>query len=289
MLNVLIAGLASGLLYGLLGFAIVVLYRMTRIANFAEGSLATLGAALVWDLVSKHGMPLGLAVPASIAVLGVFGVIVYLAVLRPRHDAGELNLTVRTLGLYLLLFSLTDKWLGEGQPFTFPQIFPVRSITVGPLRIAESSLVVAGTAVVLAAGFVALFSWTRAGLLLRGIGSDRDTARLLGASVRWLEALAWLLAAAVAAVAGILTAPTTLVSSDMMDSSLLYVFAGVVIGGLTSLGGAFIGGVTVGVVQGVAYFYGNADLSLLSVFALFLATLLIRPRGLFGQRVQERL
>jgi len=289
MLDVLIAGVASGLLYGLLGFAIVVLYRMTRIANFAEGSLATLGAALVWDLVSRHGVPLGIAVPVSIAALGVFGGIVHWVVMRASDGAGQLNLTVRTLGLYLLLFSLTDKWLGQGQPFTFPRIFPVRSITLGPLHVAESSLAVAGIAVVLAAGFLALFKWTHSGLLLRGIASDRDTARLLGANVRWLESLAWVLAAAVAAVVGILTAPTTLVSSDMMDSSLLYVFAGVVIGGLTSLGGAFVGGITVGLVQGAAYYYGNADLSLLSVFALFLATLLVRPHGLFGQRAQERL
>lgn len=289
MLNVLITGIASGLLYGLLGFAIVVLYRMTRIANFAEGSLATLGAALVWFLASRHGVPLSAAVPVSVAALGVFGVIVYWVAVRPRDDAGQLNLTVRTLGLYLLLFSLTDKWLGEGQPFTFPQIFPVRSIALGPLHIAESSLVVAGVAAVLAGGFLAFFRWTHAGLLLRGIASDRETARLLGANVRWLESLAWMLAAAVAAVVGILMAPATLVSSDMMDSSLLYVFAGVVIGGLTSLGGAFLGGITVGVVQGAAYFYGNADISLLSVFALFLATLLVQPHGLFGERVRERL
>jgi branched-chain amino acid transport system permease protein len=289
MFDVLITGIASGLLYGLLGFAIVVLYRMTSIANFAEGSLATLGAALVWDLVSRHGVPLGVALPVSVAALGALGVIVYWVVMRPRDEAGQLNLTVRTLGLYLLLFSLTDNWLGEGQPFTFPQIFPVRSIALGPLHVAESSLVVAGIAAALAAGFLGLFRWTHAGLLLRGIASDRHTARLLGANVRWLESLAWMLAAAVAAVVGILTAPTTLVSSDMMDSSLLYVFAGVVIGGLTSLGGAFVGGITVGLVQGAAYYYGNADLSLLSVFALFLATLLVRPHGLFGKRAHERL
>ncbi len=289
MLDVLITGIASGLLYGLLGFAIVVLYRMTSIANFAEGSLATLGAALAWNLVSRHGVPLGVALPVSIAALGAFGAIVYWVVMRPRDEAGQLNLTVRTLGLYLLLFSVTDKWLGQGQPFTFPQMFPVRSITLGPLHAAESSLVVAGIAAALAAGFLALFKWTHAGLLLRGIASDRGTARLLGANVRWLESLAWMLAAAVAAVAGILTAPTTLVSSDMMDSSLLYVFAGVVIGGLTSLSGAFVGGITVGLVQGAAYYYGNADLSLLSVFALFLAILLVRPHGLFGRRAPERL
>ncbi len=289
MLAVLITGISSGLLYGLLGFAIVVLYRMTSIANFAEGSLATLGAALVWDLVSRHGVPLGVAVPVSIAVLGAAGVIVYWVVMRPRDGAGQLDLTVRTLGLYLLLFSLTDKWLGEGQPFTFPQIYPVHSITLGPFHVAASSLVVACVAVVLAAGFLALFRWTNVGLLLRGIASDRDTARLLGTSVRRLESLAWLLAAAVAAVVGILTAPMTLVSSDMMDSSLLYVFASVVIGGLTSLGGAFVGGIAVGLVQGVAYYYGNADVALLSVFALFLVTLLVRPYGLFGEPARERL
>ncbi len=289
MLDVLTTGIITGLLYGMLGFAIVVLFKMTGIPNFAAGSLATLGAVAVFELAVRHHVYLALAIVLGLVAAGITGAVTYVVVMRYRDTAGVPNLTVRTLGLYLLLFALTDKALGEGQPFTFPQLFPVRAVTFGPLRVPVYGIGVLAIAVVLTAGFGCLFAFSRAGLLFRGVASDRETARLLGANVRRLEAASWALTTVLAAVVGILAAPSTLVSAGMMDESLLYVFAAVVIGGLTSLGGAFAGGVTVGVVQGFVHYYGNADLSLLAVFGLFLLTLLVRPHGLFGEPVPERL
>jgi branched-chain amino acid transport system permease protein len=289
MLDVLMTAITTGLLYGMLGFAIVVLFKMTGVPNFAAGSIATLGAVAVYEAAVRHHLALALAIPLGLAGLGVLGTVIYTVVMRYRDDAGVPNLTVRTLGLYLLLFALTDKGLGEGQPFSFPRLFPGRALTLGPLRLAVADLGVLAIAVVLTAALAWVFRFTRAGLLLRGVAADRETARLLGANVRRLEAASWALTAVLAAVVGILAAPTTLVSAGMMDESLLYVFAAVVIGGLTSLGGAFAGGVTVGVVQGFVHYYGNADLSLLAVFGLFLLTLLVRPYGMFGEPTPERL
>ena len=289
MLDVLTTGMVTGLLYGMLGFAIVVLFKMTGIPNFAAGSLATLGAVAVYELAVRHHVNLAIAIVLGLAFLGAMGAVVYVVVMRYRDDAGVPNLTVRTLGLYLLLFALTDKALGEGQPFTFPHLFPVRAVSFGPLHVPLAGFGALAIAAALTAGFGCLFRFSQAGLLLRGVAADRETARLLGANVRRLEAASWALTTVLAAVVGILAAPTTLVSANMMDESLLYVFAAVVIGGLTSLGGAFVGGVTVGVVQGFVHYYGNADLSLLAVFGLFLLTLLVRPHGLFGEPALERL
>ena len=289
MLDVLTTAIATGLLYGMLGFAIVVLFKMTGVPNFAAGSLATLGAVAVFELAVRHHMNLAVAIVLGLAALGALGAVTYMVVMRFRDDAGTSNLTVRTLGLYLLLFALTDKGLGEGQPFAFPRLFPVRALALGPLRLPLADLGVLAIAVALTAVFGCLFRFSRAGLLLRGVAADRETARLLGANVRRLEMASWALTTVLAAVVGILAAPTTLVSATMMDESLLYVFAAVVIGGLTSLGGAFAGGVTVGIVQGFVHYYGNADLSLLAVFGLFLLTLLVRPHGLFGEPTPERL
>ncbi|MGV9387103.1 branched-chain amino acid ABC transporter permease [Nonomuraea sp. NPDC003707] len=289
MLDVLTTAIITGLLYGMLGFAIVVLFKMTGVPNFAAGSLATLGAVAVYELTIRHHLNLAFAIVAGVGLLVVVGAVVYALVMRHRDDAGVPNLTVRTLGLYLLLFALTDKALGEGQPFSFPQLFPVRAVSLGALHIPLSGLGALAIAAVLIAGFGCLFKFSKVGLLLRGVAADRETARLLGANVRRLEAASWALTTALAAIVGILAAPTTLISSTMMDESLLYVFAAVVIGGLTSLGGAFVGGITVGLVQGFVHYYGNADLSLLAVFGLFLLTLLVRPHGLFGEPALERL
>ena len=140
MLDVLTTGMVTGLLYGMLGFAIVVLFKMTGIPNFAAGSLATLGAVAVYELAVRHHVNLAFAIVLGLAFLGVMGAVVYVVVMRYRDDAGVPNLTVRTLGLYLLLFALTDKALGEGQPFTFPQLFPVRAVSFGPLHVPMAGL-----------------------------------------------------------------------------------------------------------------------------------------------------
>lgn len=288
MFDVVIAGATSGLLYGLLGFAVVVLFKMTGVPNFAEGSLATVGTYFAYVFAVRLHLNLATAITLGLVFSAVVGLAIYLLVMRHRDDAGPLNLTVRTLGLYLLLLAIVNNQLGQGQPFSVPNIFPVRQVELGPVGVPAATIGILAVAVVLTALFMTFFRYSKAGLLLRGMAADRETALLLGTNVRRLTAASWALTTVLAAVVGILTAPTTLLSADMMDNSLLYVFAAVIIGGLTSVGGAFVGGLTVGVVQGVVYSYSGADLALLAVFALFLGMLLLRPHGLFGERVVER-
>jgi branched-chain amino acid transport system permease protein len=125
--------------------------------------------------------------------------------------------------------------------------------------------------------------------LLRGIADRPEIARLLGADTRRLSALAWLLAGLVAVVVGLLTVPSALLSTDMMDNFLLYAFTAALLGGMTSLPGAFVGGVVVGVVSNVVTVFRGQEFSILAIFALLIVTLLVRPNGIFGHEVVERL
>jgi len=285
----ILTGLTTGLLYGLLGFAIVALFKMTGVANFAAGSIATLGAAVALKASQTWGLSTLLAVLLAIAATAAAGVIAYWLVMRFRDDVDHLSLTVRTVGLFLLAQGLLEKWLGPGQPFAFPALLPDISLTVSGVRLASSTLLFPVVAAVCLALFGIFFRFTRTGLLMRGMASDVSTATLLGADTRRLSAAAWGLTAGLAAVVGVLAAPSQLVSSDMLTSWLLFVFAGVVIGGLTSLVGAVVGGVIVGVVQGVAYQLAGNEVALLAVFALFLLTLQVMPQGIFGRPTVERL
>lgn len=289
MTAAVLTGLTTGLLYGLLGFAIVALFKMTGVANSAAGSIATLGATVALKASQTWGLSTPLAVLLAIATTAAAGVTAYWLVMRFRDDVDHLSLTVRTVGLFLLAQGLLEKWLGPGQPFAFPALLPDISLTIGGVRLASSTLLFPVVAAVCLALFGIFFRSTRTGLLMRGMASDVSTATLLGADTRRLSAAAWGLTAGLAAVVGVLAAPSQLVSSDMLTGWLLFVFAGVVIGGLTSLAGAVIGGVTVGVVQGVAYQLAGNEVALLAVFALFLLTLQVRPQGIFGRPVMERL
>jgi branched-chain amino acid transport system permease protein len=289
MTPAIMTGLTVGLLYGLMGFAIVALFKMTGVANFAAGTTATLGATVALKLSARADLTPLAAAGLAIALTGAAGVAAYLVVMRVRDDVDHLSLTVRTVGLFLLGQALLEMWLGQGQPFAFRSVLPDVSTTVAGLAVPSSTLWFPLVAVVVLGLVGVLLSRTRAGLLLRGLAADADTAALLGARTRLLAALAWGVSSALAALVGILAAPSRLVSSDMMTSWLLYVFAGVVIGGMTSLVGAIVGGLGVGLVQGVTYQLTNDEIALVAVFALFLITLQVRPQGLFGVPVGERL
>jgi branched-chain amino acid transport system permease protein len=284
-----ISGVAAGLVYGMLAFSIVLLFKATGIPNFTQGNIATFGTFVAYLLAVRSGLPLGLAILLGFLATGALGVLVYLGGILPRGEAGTLNLAIRTLAVYLLLFAVMNLFWGVGQPFAFPHFLPGAAVAVGGVRVSLISLVTVGVAGGLAVVFWLLYNRTTTGLLLRGIADRPEIARLLGADTRRLSALAWLLAGLVAVVVGLLTVPAALLSTDMMDNFLLYAFTAALLGGMTSLPGAFVGGVVVGVVSNVVTAFRGQEFSILAVFALLIVTLLVRPNGIFGHDVVERL
>jgi branched-chain amino acid transport system permease protein len=284
-----ISGVAVGLLYGMLAFSIVLLFKASGIPNFAQGNIATFGTFIVYLLAVRSGLPLAAAIVLGFVGTAALGVVIYAGAILPRGEAGTLNLAIRTLAVYLLLFAVMNLLWGVGQPFAFPRFLPAAPILVAGVRVSLLSLVTVGAAIVLAGTFWFLYNRTATGLLLRGIADRSDVARLLGADSTRLSGLAWLIAGLVAVVVGLLTVPTALLSSDMMDSFFLYAFTAALLGGMTSLPGAFVGGVVVGVVSNVVTVLRGQEISIVAIFALLIAILLIRPDGLFGHGVVERL
>ena len=284
-----ISGVAVGFVYGMLAFSIVLLFKASGIPNFAQGNIATFGTFIVYLLAARTGLPLPFAIALGFLGTAALGVVIYLGGILPRGDAGTLNLAIRTLAVYLLLFAVMNLFWGVGQPFAFPRFLPSASVPVAGVSVSLLSLVTVAVALVLGGAFWLLYNRTATGLLLRGIADRPDVARLLGANTARLSAMAWLLAGLVAVVVGLLTVPTALLSSDMMDSFFLYAFTAALLGGMTSLPGAFAGGVVVGVVSNVVTVLRGQEISILAIFALLIAILLVRPDGLFGHGVVERL
>lgn len=284
-----ISGVAVGFVYGMLAFSIVLLFKASGIPNFAQGNIATFGTFIVYLLAARTGLPLPAAIALGFAGTAALGVAIYVGSMLPRGDAGTLNLAIRTLAVYLLLFAVMNLFWGVGQPFAFPRFLPGASVGVGGVSVSLLSMVTVAAAVVLGGAFWLLYNRTATGLLLRGIADRPEVARLLGADIARLSGLAWLLAGLVALVVGLLTVPTALLSSDMMDSFFLYAFTAALLGGMTSLPGAFVGGVVVGVVSNVVTVLRGQEISIVAVFALLIVILLVRPDGLFGHGVVERL
>jgi branched-chain amino acid transport system permease protein len=284
-----VSGIAIGLLYGLIGFAIVMLYKSTGVANFAQGTLATLGAFTAWSLVTEAGLPLGAAIPLALVASALFGVICYFVVIRPRSDAGNLNVTVRTLGLSLLLLAAMEWRWGAGAPYRFPAIVAGKGVQLVGVQLSAQTLLVAAVSIVLVAVIGLFFRFTPAGLALRALAERPDTARLLGLRAVRLSALTWGIAAVLGTIVAVLLAPSAFLAPSMMESYLLFTFTGIVLGGLTSLPGALLGSVIVGVVSNIAIVAFNLETGVLVVFAILLIVMLVRPQGLLGKPDAVRL
>ena len=287
-ISVIASGVAFGLLIGMLAFILVFLYKTTGVANFAIGNIGMFEAFIVYQLY-KGGLGIWAAVGVGFVFAAVFGVLIYLLVLRPFGNAGQANILVRTVALYLLLAAAANVFFGQHQPYSFPALLPAGGSSLGSVVLSWSDLITIGIVVVISAGFVAMFRYTGLGLQFLAVAQRAPIARLLGIRVQRLSMIAYLLAGCLALIVGLLVAPKQLLFSQMMDPMLLYAFAAAVVGGLTSLPGTFVGGIIIGVVTDLVSTYIGGDLALASALALLLLTLAIRPNGLFGTAQVARL
>lgn len=284
-----VSGIALGLLYGLVGFAIVMLYKSTGVANFAQGSLATLGAFVAFVMMDRLGWPLLAAVAASLVASAVLGVVVFFVVMRPRADAGNLNVTVRTLGLSMLVLALAEAQWGAGAPYRMPAVIEGENLSLADVSIPAQAIVVAIVALVIAAALWAFFRFTPTGLALRALAEQPDTARLLGLRSSRLGATTWAVCCVLGTVVAVLLAPTAFLAPSMMEPYLMFTFTGIVLGGLTSLPGALLGCVIVGVISNVTTVAFSPEVGVLVIFTLLLAGMLLRPQGILGKPEAARL
>ncbi|QCB97980.1 branched-chain amino acid ABC transporter permease [Arthrobacter sp. PAMC25564] len=289
LIGALALGLSGGVLYGMIAFAVVWLYKCTGVVNFAQGAMATLSAFLVWNLVSEHGLPGWLAVLCALAAGAVTGILCYLLVIRINDGAPSENMLMRTLALFLLISAALDHEWGANSPYTFPKLLPSGSaFQVGGATITWLSVTTILLGLLCAVVAWVFFKKTRWGLLFLALADNADAATVVGVPVRKLSAMAWGVSGLVAVLVGVLVASSTLLSVSLTDPYLLFALAAAVLGGLDSMEGAMLGGMLVGVIDSIGTVYFGKDVATLLVFFVFLLTLLYRPRGILGRPNLQR-
>ncbi|MFF0401295.1 branched-chain amino acid ABC transporter permease [Streptomyces sp. NPDC005248] len=284
-LLVLVSGLASGAVYGLMGLGLVIIYRATDVVNFALASLATVG---LYTALSLHdrGLPLLLAAVVAIVVTAAVGLATRETVIRPLAQGDLLSALVMTMGLSLIAESVIST-IWDDQPRLFPSLVE-GSVSIGGSAIPTQSLLTIAVAAV-AMGLVAyLFGRTTIGSAMRAVAESPDTAQILGLGSQRIARIAWALGLGLAALAAFLYAPRAGLMPTVLSAPLFRAFAGIFLGGLTSMYGAVIGGLTVGVLDNLAAGYVSAGYRDTFVFSFTILVLLIRPQGLFGVRTFQR-
>jgi branched-chain amino acid transport system permease protein len=288
LLHQILAGLATGGIYACMALAVVMIYQAIDHLNFAQGEMAMFSTFIAWQLM-QWGMPYWFAFAGTIAISFAAGVVIERVVLKPLHDAPVLSHVVAFIALLTIINSGAGfiwDWTikNVASPFGTGQF-------LGQNLINKHDAGMIGTTILMLVLLYLFFRHTRIGLAMRAAAANPESARLAGIRVGWMTALGWGMAAAIGSVAGMLIAPVVFLEPNMMLSILLYGFAGAVVGGLTSPGGAVLGGFAVGVIENLAGTYipvVGREMKLSIALCIIVAVLCVKPSGLFGRPVVTR-
>jgi branched-chain amino acid transport system permease protein len=283
-----LAGLANGAIYALMALAVVMIYQAIDHLNFAQGEMATFAAFIAWQMLA-WGVPYWAAFAAAVVVSFIGGVAVDRILFRPIHNASVLAQLVAFIGLFSILNS-ADGQIWNYTIKTFPTPFGMTPLFGAHLINTHDAGMIVVTVIMLGLLYV-FFRGSRLGLAMRAAAANPESARLVGIRVGWMIALGWGMSSAIGAVGGMLIAPIVYLEPNMMFGVLLYGFAGAVLGGLTSPGGAVIGGFAVGVIEnlsGTYIPYFGQEMKLTIALVVIVVVLLLRPAGMFGRVVVSR-
>ena len=286
VLQQLLDGATTGLIYGSVALALVMIYKSTHQMNFAQGELAVFSTYVALTLLSL-GIPYWVAFVLALVVSFLTGLTIERLLVRPLAKAPELNVVIVFIGLFAITNSLTG-WIWGFNIRTFPSPFAGgRWYSGGFLSQHQVGMALLITAELLSV--FAFFRFTSLGLRMRASAENPVSSRLSGIRVNQMLSLGWGLAAAIGAVAGMMTAPMVFLDPNMMSGVLIYGFAGAILGGLQSPGGAVLGGVLLGVIEAIAgaYLVGS-ELKLTLALAIIILVLLVKPSGLFGRTYASR-
>jgi branched-chain amino acid transport system permease protein len=283
--HVAVSGLATGSVYALMALSLVIVYNATHTLNFAQGDLLMLSAFMAWTAYHTLGLPLALAIVVSVLASGAVGFLLERLVLRRAISATHWDTLIITLGLSLMLRAGAGiVWSHDELPF--PSLFGTRPISMGAVRVVPASLGIIATSLALMLVLYGLFARTRMGRAMRAVAQNQWAARLMGIRVERIYSLAWVLAAVVGAVAGVLVAPVIFLSTKM-GLIVINGFTAAVLGGFGSMPGAVLGGMLLGMLENLAPLYLPSGIRYAVPFVLLIAILLLRPAGLLGH-VQTR-
>jgi len=289
LLQYALTGVSAGSLYALVALGVVLIYRSTRVLNFAHGDIATLATFVSFSMLT-HRYPFGVAVAASLLVGAAVGVVFYFGVLvkAQRQGANLLGMVILTLGLALIIQGVVVYvWGAEPVALPFPisdtKIYRVGGVVVSQLALATIAAGVAGSL-----GLYLLVQRTRVGLAMRATSENLMAAQTLGIPTRMVLGVAWGTASALGVVAGIFLAPALLLDPFFMLDPFLKGFAAAVLGGLNSLPGAVVGALILGVAESLTGAYLTIQFKNTLAFLIIIVVLLVRPEGLLGREFKER-
>ncbi len=286
--QIIISGVAQGCIYGLIALGFVLIYKATETVSFAQGDLMMVGAFIGLACMTFLGFPFWLAVPAAIAGMALLGFATERVVIRPILGEPAFSIVMLTVGIGYVARGLITMIPGIGtETHALPVPYKDIAFRFWGLVLAAEQLAIIGTTALLCAVLFLLFRFSRIGVAMQAVSQNQIAAYYMGIPVKKLNSLVWALAAAVAAIAGLLLAPITFVHANMGFVGLK-AFPAAVVGGFGSLPGAIVGGLVIGIVESLSGFYLPEGFKDIAAYVVVLIMLMVRPNGLFGERLRKK-
>ena len=283
-LQVLVNGLMLGGLFAIIGIGLTLIFGIVKVINFAHGEFLMVGmyaAFLLTTALDVHPYTTAIAV---IPLLFVFGMLTQRFLIQPLMNARDDHIQIFvTVGLSTALINLALLVFGAEFATTPPSGLRT-ALEIGPVRVLVGQLVVFGAATLLVIGLTLYLNNTQFGRAIRAVAQNRAAARLMGINVNWVYIVTFGLGAACVGLAASLIAPLYPTSQTIGTYFVLIAFVVVVLGGMGSITGAFLGAMVIGLIDSFSAYYIGSDLREVAVFTVFLLILILRPQGLFGGR-----
>lgn len=278
--QLIVNGLALGSLYALTAFGIVLIYKTTDVITFAQGETAMFCTFIAFTLITALQLPFVVAFVLTLIFALVLGTLIERVILRRVGSGSILNSVIVTVGLALILLGVAG-WIWGYQTRPFPAPVSGPPFRFGTIVLGQMNALILAVMLVLMLILFAFFRYSLTGIAMRAVAQNRTAAQLMGINIDQINAIGWGVGTALGAVTGILIAPLNYLDPTMMGDVALKAFAAAVLGGFTSLPGAVVGGLLLGIIDSVVGFQ-VPELRTTIAFLLIILVLVIRPGGLLG-------
>ena len=285
----LVSGISLGSIYAIIALGYTMVYGIAKMLNFAHGDVIMIGGYISFIAANYWGLPTVVSIVIAMLVCTVLGIVIEGLAYRPLRSAPSLAVLITAIGVsYFLQNSALLIWGANPKAYT-PVVSGTLRLFQGQLSVSYVSMVTVAACVIIMIGLTLFTSRTRMGKAMRACSEDKGAAQLMGINVNFTISLTFAIGSALAAVAGVLLcsfSPTLMPTTGSMPG--IKAFTAAVFGGIGSIPGAFLGGILLGVIESLARGYISTQLSNSIVFAVLIIILLVRPAGLLGKNVQEK-
>lgn len=286
--DLIVGGLSIGACYALVALAMVIIYKTSEVPNFAQGEMAMIATFVAYSLMETYHVGFWATFGVTLLFALFLGISLELAFLRPAKDPSVLSLIVITLGAEMILYGIAGwKWGAKQNPFPVP-FSEFSGITLGGVMITEINLWTFVASLVIMMLLFLFFRFTKLGTAMKAVQQNPFAAKAMGIPTRRILTFTWGLSSMTGAVAGMLIAPLATLDPNMMLDPMLKGFASAVLGGMTSLPGAAVGGYLLGLIENLFGGYVSLEFKSVVAFGVIVLILCVKPSGLFVRHFERK-